>query len=347
MFTWIVTGAAGHLGGTIVRLLQERGAEVRGLVLPHESAADQSHTRYFSGDVTHPETLVPLFEGTDPTRTIVIHTAGLIDIGDRPYEALRRVNVEGTRNVLALCRQYGVRRLVYVSSVHAIPQDPHGGVLREPESFSSDAVEGSYAKTKAEATRDVLEAAASGLDAVVVHPSGILGPYDNAGNHLVQVLRDFMTGKLPACVRGGYDMVDVRDVAWGCVAAALRGKRGECYILSNRRCDISDLLEMARRVCGGRRLPVLPLWLARAAAPLLAATARMCGRRPLYTTYSLQALSSSDRFSHDKATAELGYRPRDLRLTVQDTVRWLQSHGVKPRRALRLRRRAAQTEAGF
>ena len=130
MFTWIVTGAAGHLGGTIVRLLQERKAEVRGLVLPHESAADQGETRYFTGDVTLPETLVPLFEGTDPARTVVIHTAGLIDIGDRPYEELRRVNVEGTRNVLALCRQYGVRRLVYVSSVHAIAQDPDGGVLR-------------------------------------------------------------------------------------------------------------------------------------------------------------------------------------------------------------------------
>ena len=209
MFTWIVTGAAGHLGGTIVRLLQERKAEVRGLVLPHESAADQGETRYFTGDVTLPETLVPLFEGTDPARTVVIHTAGLIDIGDRPYEELRRVNVEGTRNVLALCRQYGVRRLVYVSSVHAIAQDPDGGVLRETSSFSPDAVAGSYAKTKAEATRDVLDAAAAGLDAVVVHPSGILGPYDNAGNHLVQVIRDYMTGKLPACVRGGYDMVDV------------------------------------------------------------------------------------------------------------------------------------------
>lgn len=73
MFTWIVTGAAGHLGGTIVRLLQERKAEVRGLVLPHESAADQGETRYFTGDVTLPETLVPLFEGTDPARTVVIH----------------------------------------------------------------------------------------------------------------------------------------------------------------------------------------------------------------------------------------------------------------------------------
>ena len=256
MFTWIVTGAAGHLGGTIVRLLEERGADVRGLVLPHESVADQHHTRYFPGDVTRPETLIPLFEGTDPARTIVIHTAGLIDIGDRPYEELRRVNVEGTRNVLSLCQRYGVRRLVYVSSVHAIAQDPGGGVLRETRSFSPDAVTGSYAKTKAEATRDVLEAAADGLNAVVAHPSGILGPYDNAGNHLVQVLRDFMTGKLPACVRGGYDMVDVRDVAWGCVAAALHGRRGECYILSNRRCDISDLLGMARRAQAAGAAPV-------------------------------------------------------------------------------------------
>lgn len=344
MFTWIVTGAAGHLGSTIVRLLEERGTEVRGLILPGESAADQSHTRYFTGDVTQPETLVPLFEGTDPAHTVVIHTAGLIDIGDRPYEELRRVNVEGTRNVLALCRQYGVRRLVYVSSVHAIAQATDGRVIRETLSFSPDVVIGSYAKTKAEATHDVLEAAAAGLDVVVVHPSGILGPYDNAGNHLVQVIRDSMTGKLPACVRGGYDMVDVRDVAWGCVAAALRGKKGECYILSNRRCDISDLLEMARRFYGGRRLPVLPLWMARTAAPLLAAFARIRGRRPLYTAYSLQALASCDRFSHDKASRELGYHPRELRLTVQDTVRWLQSHGVHPRRTFRLRRRVARAE---
>ena len=86
MFTWIVTGAAGHLGGTIIRLLEERKAEVRGLVLPHERVADEGRTRYFTGDVTRPETLVPLLEGTDPAHTVLIHTAGLIDIGDRPYE---------------------------------------------------------------------------------------------------------------------------------------------------------------------------------------------------------------------------------------------------------------------
>ena len=333
MLTWIITGAAGHLGGTLVRLLEEADGEVRGLVLPGEARRGGKNVRYFQGDVTRPETLEALFEGTDPARTLVIHTAGLIDIGDRPYEELRRVNVEGTRNIVTLCRRRGVRRLVYVSSVHAIPEDAEGGVQCEVSAFSADQVVGSYAKTKAEATQLVLDAARSGLDAVVVHPSGILGPYDSAGNHLVQVIRDYMEGRLPASVRGGYDMVDVRDVAAGCLSAALEGKKGECYILSNRHYEIRDMLDMVRRCSGGRRLPVLPLWLARAAAPLLSAAARLRGRRPLYTAYSLHALGGNDRFSHDKATSELHYCPRDLRLTIRDTVRWLKTHGAASRTA--------------
>ena len=284
--------------------------------------------------MTLPETLVPLFEGTDPARTVVIHTAGLIDIGDRPYEELRRVNVEGTRNVLALCRQYGVRRLVYVSSVHAIAQDPDGGVLRETSSFSPDAVAGSYAKTKAEATRDVLDAAAAGLDAVVVHPSGILGPYDNAGNHLVQVIRDYMTGKLPACVRGGYDMVDVRDVAWGLRGSGASGQEGRSATSSAIAGATSAIFWRWRGASAagagcrcfpwGWRAPRRRCW------PLLPGCAGAGRCTPPIPSRRSPAATA---FSHDKATRELGYRPRDLRLTVRDTVRWLQSHGVQPRSA--------------
>lgn len=335
MFTWLITGANGHLGGTLIRLLEKQGARIRGLVLPGQAAQDHGNVRYFVGDVTVPETLEAFFEGIDPQNTIVIHTAGLIDIGDKPYELLRRVNVGGTQNMLALCKRFGVRRLVHVSSVHAIPEGEKTAVLTEINRFSPDAVVGNYAKTKAEATQAVLDAAKAGLNAVVVHPSGIIGPYDSAGNHLVQVIRDYMLGKLPACVRGGYDMVDVRDVALGCIAAALRGRKGECYILSNRHYEIHDMLQMVRNASGGRKLPTLPIWLAKAAAPFLTFTARLCGRRPLYTAYSLHALSGNDRFSHDKATMELRYHPRDLRLTVADTVKWLQMQGVcaKHRRA--------------
>ena len=338
--TFIVTGAAGHLGSTIVRLLSQAGQNVRALSLAGEAQRARRGVTWFTGDVCRPESLRTLFSGLDGRDVCVIHAAGVVDISGEMSARMRDVNVEGTKNVIALCREFDVRRLVYVSSVHAIPEREDMGVMREIRAFSPDAVTGGYAKTKAEATQAVLDAAAAGLDAVVVHPSGILGPYDDAGNHLVQVLRDYLRGKLPACVRGGYDLVDVRDVASGCIRAALYGRCGECYILSNRHYEVSDMLKLAREAGGGRKLPVLPMWMAEAAVPLLGLVAKLRRQRPLYTRYSLYALKSNDRFDHDKATAELNYRPRDLRATIRDTVRYLkarQTPTVRMRAADRLR----------
>lgn len=324
--TYLVTGARGHLGSALLRLLSRRGQQVRGLVLPGEGKKGPAlpGVELIEGDVCRPESLEPLLAGLDGRETALIHTAGIVDISGARTEEMRSVNVGGTANVVELCRRAGIGRLVYVSSVHAIPEGDPLGVLRETCAFSPDKVVGSYAKTKAEATALVLSAARQGLPAVVVHPSGILGPYESGGNHLVQMVRDYLAGKLPACVRGGYDFVDVRDVAAGCVAAAERGRAGECYILSNRHYEVREVLDMVRRQKGGRKLPVLPMWMARAAEPLLRWGAQMAGRRALYTRYSLHALHSNDRFDHSKATAELGYRPRDLRLTVRDTLRWLE-----------------------
>ena len=323
--TFIVTGAAGHLGSTIVRLLSQAGQNVRALSLAGETQRARRGVTWYTGDIRRPESLRALFSRLEGGDVYVIHAAGVVDISGEMSARMRDVNVEGTKNIIALCREFSVRRLVYVSSVHAIPEREDMGVMREIRAFSPDAVTGGYAKTKAEATQAVLDAAAAGLDAVVVHPSGILGPYDDAGNHLVQVLRDYLRGKLPACVRGGYDLVDVRDVASGCIRAALHGRSGECYILSNRHYEVSDMLKLAREAGGGRKLPVLPMWMAEAAVPLLGLVAKLRRQRPLYTRYSLYALKSNDRFDHDKATAELNYRPRDLRATIRDTVRYLKS----------------------
>ena len=338
--TFIVTGAAGHLGSTIVRLLSQAGQNVRALSLAGETQRARRGVTWYTGDIRRPESLRALFSRLEGGDVYVIHAAGVVDISGEMSARMRDVNVEGTKNIIALCREFSVRRLVYVSSVHAIPEREGMGVMREIRAFSPDAVTGGYAKTKAEATQAVLDAAAAGLDAVVVHPSGILGPYDDAGNHLVQVLRDYLRGKLPACVRGGYDLVDVRDVASGCIRAALHGRSGECYILSNRHYEVSDMLKLAREAGGGRKLPVLPMWMAEAAVPLLGLVAKLRRQRPLYTRYSLYALKSNDRFDHDKATAELNYRPRDLRATIRDTVRYLKSRQapkVHARAADRLR----------
>lgn len=323
---YIVTGAAGHLGSTVIRLLSAKKEKIRALIMPSESGEAFDGVQYFRGDVRDIKTLMPMFENTDGFDVFVIHTAGIVDISDKPNPVMYDVNVNGTRNMIDLCRRYGVRRLVYVSSVHAIPEKEGLCVMTETDSFSPETVNGYYAKSKAEATREVLEAAAGGLDAVVVHPSGIIGPYDTKNNHIVQLLADYLSGKLPACVRGGYDFVDVRDVAAGCISAAERGRRGECYILSNRHYDVSEILLITKSICGkGRRLPVLPSWLAKAAAPVIGLYSAVTKRRPLYTAYSIDTLRSNDRFSHDKATAELGYRPRDLYRTVRDTVAWLKA----------------------
>lgn len=320
---YIVTGAGGHLGGTIIRFLSQRKKMVRGLILPTEKKEDTQYTTYIKGDVRNKDSLEPLFSHTTGRDVIVIHTAGIVDISDRISKDLYEVNVLGTKNIVELCMKYKVNRLVYVSSVHALPEKPNFQVLTESTHFSADEVTGGYAKTKAIATKLVLNAAKKGLHAVVVHPSGILGPYDESRNHLVQMVADYQKGRLPACVEGGYDFVDVRDVADGCLQAAAKGKRGECYILSNRHYELKDVLTMIKEVQGCRRIPTLPLWMAKMAIPFVKLDAKRRKVRPLYTQYSLYTLSSNDRFSHDKATRELNYQPRDLRKTLQDTLSWL------------------------
>lgn len=334
---YIVTGAMGHLGNTIIRMLKERGEFVRGLILPGETGTEENHIHYVHGDVRVKDSMKPLFEDAQGMQKIVIHTAGIIDISEKGTDFMHEVNVGGTKNVIDLCLEYQVQRLVYVSSVHAIPEKGKLSVMEETDRFSPEWVVGGYAKTKAEATQAVLNAVHErGLDAVVVHPSGILGPYDQSGNHLVQLVRDYIYGKLPACVKGGYDFVDVRDVAAGCLSAAQHGRKGECYILSNRHYEVKEVLDMVKQLQGGRNLPVFPMWLAKACAPIMAWIARIRRQRPLYTKYSLYTLRSNDKFSHDKATQELHYHPRDLVQTIADTIAWLhpekkkgKRHGVK------------------
>ena len=220
---YLVTGAYGHLGHTIVDELLARGEEVRGLALPGDSipAPVRRGLEICQGDVCDPDSLVAFFHVDEPREIVVIHTAGIVSIASKFNQKVFDVNVVGTKNIVDICRKSNVRRLVHVSSVHAIPEKARGETVTEVSRFDYRKVEGLYAQTKAKATQIVLNAAAGGLDAVVVHPSGILGPGDYGHGHLTQLVTDYLNGRLTACVKGGYDFVDVRDVATAaCIAAA-------------------------------------------------------------------------------------------------------------------------------
>ncbi len=340
---YIITGVGGHLGNTVAGELLAAGETVRGFAMPNEDVTMLygDAVSIVRGDVREKNSLEPLFFGLDSTdETYVIHCAGIVSVASKYDQRVVDVNVRGTQNVVDLCMEHNVKKLVYISSVHAIPELPNGVVQHEIEGFRPDAVVGLYAKTKAAATQIVLDAAKNGLDATVIHPSGIIGPNDYGHGHLTQMIINYLNGSLTACVEGGYDFVDVRDVAEGVIAATKKGKKGECYILSNRYIPVRELLNTLSRVTGGRKIrTVLPLWFAKLTAPLAELYYKIRKEAPLFTRYTLYTLTSNARFTYEKAKNDLGYKPRDLSTTIKDTVAFLK----RERKNLFRKRRAVRT----
>ena len=327
---YLVTGAAGHLGNTVVRMLAEKGEVVRSLVLPEDKNVEvlSGLSAVYRGDVRDKASMEAFFSTDAEVSLTVIHCAGIVTIASKFEQNVYDVNVTGTKHILELCKEHNVGKFVYVSSVHAIPELPRGELIVETNAFEADKVEGLYAKTKAEATALVLEAAKSGLNASVVHPSGICGPYDYGRGHLTQLFIDYYRGRLTAGLAGGYDFVDVRDVAAGIIACCSKGRCGECYILSNRYFSIPELLDVFHTVSGRRRVrTILPMWFVRFTAPLAELYYKILRQPPLYTAYSIYTLTSNAGFSHKKADTELGYTVRPFKETVRDTMEWMKEQG--------------------
>jgi dihydroflavonol-4-reductase len=186
-----------------------------------------------------------------------------------------------------------------------------------------------YDRSKAAGERLVREAAARGLDAIVLNPTAVLGPHDYGPSAMGQVLLDLYHGRLPALIDGGFDWVDVRDVVAGALAAADRAPPGARYLLGGERRSVRELATLCTRVTG-RPSPRLtsPMWLARIGAPFATAAARLRGSRPLFTSASLHALRNHRLVSHDKAVRELGYRARPLEETVEAAYGWFREAGA-------------------
>lgn len=329
---YIVTGANGFLGNTVVKKLSgER--EVRALVLPGDElhSLNGANCSIYEGDVTKPETLSAVFDGLPADADVcVIHCAAVVYTKSKYDKRVYDVNVNGTKNIAEKVLEKNAK-LVYVSSVHAIPEKPENEIITETADFDSQKVKGLYAKTKAEAAAYVLrQVKENGLNACILHPSGIIGPNDYGRSHLTQLITDYLSGKLRLCVKGGYDFADVRDVADGVINACELGEKGECYILSNRYVRIKELLDGVSEITGIKKPGMLPMWLARMTAPLAEKYYDILKQPPLYSRYSLYTISSNSNFSCAKAREKLNYKTRDFKQTLKDTVEWLSHRSFAP-----------------
>ena len=341
----VVTGAPGHLGNNLVRLLLAEGYKVRCMALRGESLESLKglDVEIVEGDVRDPSSLDRAVSGAD----IVYHLASVISLTPGHAHLLREVNVKGARNVAEACLRNGVRRLVYTSSIHALVEPPLGRAIDESQPCDPSRIKMAYSKSKAEGTLEVLEVVRSGLDVVVLYPTGMIGPYDFRPSEMGRVVLDYVRGKIPARVSGGYDFVDVRDVAYGHLLAARQGLPGEGYILSGEWISVDDLMEELSLIANVPMPKVrIPLPLAQAYAWASTWVSAKLGTRPLFTSDSLDTLRSNSLVTCDKARRYLGYRARPIRETLRDTVVWFREAGMLDGTgAARTRGAAAQTGA--
>jgi dihydroflavonol-4-reductase len=322
-----VTGASGHLGANLIRALLAEGRRVRAIVRQHSRGIDGLPVEVARADLLDRDELARALKGA----ATVYHLAAKVSAGWEPASEVHRVNVAGTQNLLAACRASGVRRLVHFSSVQALAPSADSPIIDEssPLISADDRRRSAYDLAKAEAERRVLAAVADGLDAVILNPTAVLGPFDFQPSPMGEILLALARGRLPALVaNASHDFVDARDVAAAALAAERAGRRGERYLVSGTRLSLVDLA--ARwATCTGRPAPRLaaPMWLAALAAPLSPAWARFRARRPLFTSESLRVLRRSLPVSSAKAGREFGYHARPIHETLRDTWAWWQSEG--------------------
>jgi dihydroflavonol-4-reductase len=318
----LVTGATGHIGNVLIRELLASGESVRAMVLPKDDLTPikDLDIEVAIGDVLNKESLRRAMRGVDT----IFHLAGMISILPGDAAQLQRVNVDGTRNMLEMAKEMHVRRFVYTSSIHALARIPHGTTVDESIRFDPTGCMGDYDKSKALASLEVIKAAGDGLDAVIVCPTGVIGPHDYKASEMGTLISNTLFSRMVFSVDGAYDFVDVRDVAKGLILANQQGRTGEAYILSGEWINLQDMLKTVKEIAGEKFTGIkLPVWLAKAVSKFTPFFYRMTKTKPQFTPYSIETIQSNAVVSHRKATSELGYAPRTLYDSLTDTVLWL------------------------
>ena len=323
-----VTGASGHLGNNFIRLLLAENYSVRVLLYPECKVGGVSlkglDLQIFMGNVLKKETLIDFIDGAD----FVVHLAGVISIDGSRGGLVEKVNIEGTANVAEVALKMKVKRLIHMSSIHVYDFLQYGRPIDETFMKSNLDTHGFYSYSKVLAEKEIRKQVEKGLDAIILNPAGIIGPYDYEPSRMGRFFLDIYNNSLPSIISGGFHYVDVRDVSETIIKAMYKGRTNESYLLSEQFYSIRQMYEIAYKVTG-LKIPFFefPLGMAYLGIPFSRLVALITGEEALVTEESLCTLNTNQLLSCEKARKDLGFETRSIESTVEDIYYWFLQNG--------------------
>ncbi|HEY1212106.1 MAG TPA: hopanoid-associated sugar epimerase [Bryobacteraceae bacterium] len=321
MFSTLVTGASGFLGWHIASLLVARGYKVRALCRPASQIRDLDAER-IEGDLRDLGTLERAVQGCQ----LIFHAAADYRLWARNPNELYQSNVKGTQNLLQAAERAGVERIVYTSTVGCIGI-PKTGVGDEATPVSIDDMTGHYKRSKWLAEQVALDRARAGAPVVIVNPTAPIGDHDCKPTPTGRIILDFLNDKLPVFIDTGLNLVDVRDVAFGHLLAAERGRPGERYILGCENLTLEQILGRLAQIAGKPAPKAkLPYAAAYAAGVASTAWAELTGQSPRAPLEGVKMARKKMFVDHAKATRELGYTPGPVNTALERAVCWFRAN---------------------
>jgi len=320
-----VTGGTGFVGGNLVRLLLEKGYEVKALARSGSQLDNLKDLdlEIVTGDLQDPE-LWPQMQGCD----VLFHVAAHYSLRQSDRLQLHASNVLGTRQILATARKAQIPRSIYTSSVAAIGVKV-GGIADESYQSPIEKLVGAYKKSKYLAEQEAVKAFASGQDVLIVNPSTPVGGWDIKPTPTGgEIILRFLKKQMPAYLDTGLNLIHVRDVAEGHILAYENGKSGDRYILGNQNMTLKAVLEQLSTITGLSAPKIsVPYWLPYTVAWVDEKILPIFGKTPSVPLDGVRMSRQPMYYNAAKAVQELGLPQTAIATALKDAVDWFETNG--------------------
>ena len=323
----LITGGSGHVGANLVRELSSRGYEVRCIDFDNDHRAFEGfNVELVKGNITDISTLDNAFKDVE----VVFHTAAVISLDRKDKDLIRSVNVGGTENVCEMSLRHGVKKLIHFSSVDAFVREPLEDPLYENRSLVTDPNAVPYDLSKADAQRIVLEYCDKGLNASIIHPSGIFGPNDFKPSLFGQEFINIANGKRPYSINVGYDYVDVRDLCKTSVDCIDKGEIKQNYIVGGNYMDFVYMSEVMSEILNKKLIrSTLPFGFIYMSLPGSYMSSLIKKTPRAITLDSIHTIKVQNKNIPSSLSKEqLNHNPRPVEETIQDTIEFFQKRGL-------------------